>query len=95
MFRISKAFENDQIEMITIEGEIKDCDASDWAEALQSILSASHRQSMLNFCGTSMVSAKAIEILIHQMTEHIFLLNCPTAMQNLVHAAGFSKQVVE
>jgi anti-anti-sigma factor len=95
MFRIDKVFENDQTEIIKVEGEIKDSDAKDWAESLQSIMNESPRQIILDFCDATFISSKAVEILIHQMTPNIFLLNCPTATKNLVHAAGRSKSVLE
>jgi anti-anti-sigma regulatory factor len=95
MFRIDKVFENDQTEIIKVEGEIKDGDAKYWAESLQSIMNGSPRQIILDFCDATFVSSKAVEILIHQMTKNIFLLNCPTAVKNLVHTAGRSASVLE
>ncbi len=95
MFRIDKVFENDQTEIIRVEGEIKDSDAKDWAESLQSIMNGASRQIILDFCDATFVSSKAIETLIRQMSQNVFLLNCPTTVQNLVHATGFSKQVLE
>lgn len=95
MFRIDKVFENDQTELIKVEGEIKDGDAKDWAESLQSIMNDSPRQIVLDFCDATFVSSKAVEILIHQMTPNIFLLNCSTAFKNLVRTAGRSECVLE
>jgi anti-anti-sigma regulatory factor len=95
MFRINKIFENYQTEIIKVEGEIKDSDAKDWAASLQSIMNESPRQIILDFCDATFVSSKAVEILIRQMTQNIFLLNCPTAVKNLVHAAGRPESVLE
>lgn len=95
MFRIDKVFENDQTEIIKIEGEIKDSDAKEWAESLQSIMNGSFRQIILDFCDASFVSSKAVEMFIYQMTQNIFLLNCPTAFKNLVRSAGWSASVLE
>jgi anti-anti-sigma regulatory factor len=95
MFRIDKVFENDQTEIIKIEGEVKDGDAKDWAESLQSIMNDSPRQIILDFCDATFVSCKAVEILIHQMTKNIFLLNCSTAFKNLVRSAGWPASVLE
>ncbi|MGH7597513.1 MAG: hypothetical protein ACREOI_14255 [bacterium] len=95
MFRIDKVFENYQTEIIKVEGEIKDGDTKDWAESLQSIMNGSPRQIILDFCDATFVSSKAVEILIHQMTQNIFLLNCSTAFKNLVHSAGWSASVLE
>ncbi len=95
MFRIDKVFENDQTAIIKIEGEIKDSDAKDWAESLQPIMNGSPWQIILDFCDATFVSSKAVEILIHQMTPNIFLLNCSTAFKNLVRSAGRSESILE
>jgi len=95
MFRIDKIFENYQTEIIKIEGEIKDSDARDWAESLQSIMNGSPRQIIFDFCDATFVSSKSVAIPIQQITQNIFLLNCPASVKNLIHAAGFSKQVLE
>ncbi|MGH7456615.1 MAG: hypothetical protein ACRENG_35025, partial [bacterium] len=78
MFRIDKIFENYQTELLKVEGEIKDSELKDWAESLQSMMNGSPKQIILDFCDATFVSSKAVEILIHQMTQNIFLLNCPT-----------------
>ncbi len=95
MFRIDKIFENYQTEIIKVEGEIKDGDMRDWAESLQSIMNGSPKQIILEFCDATCLSAKAVEILIQHLATNIFLLNCPTAVKNLVHAAGWSENVLE
>ena len=95
MFRIDKIFENYQTELIKVEGEIKDSDARDWAESLQSITNGSPKQIILNFCDVTHLSSKAAEILIQRLSTNIFLLNCPTAVKNLLHAAGWSESVLE
>jgi len=95
MFRIDKVFENYQTELIKIEGEIKDSDVKDWAESLQAFVSGSPRQIILEFCGAAFISSKAAEILIQHLAANIFLLNCPAAVKNLVHAAGWSASVLE
>jgi anti-anti-sigma regulatory factor len=95
MFRIDKVFENYQTELIKVEGEIKDSDAKDWAESLQSIINGSPKQIILDFCDAIFISSKAVEILIQRLGTNIFLLNCPVAVKNLVHAAGWSESVLE
>ena len=95
MFRIDKVFENELTEIIKVEGEIKDGEVKDWEESLQSILNGSPRQIILDFCDVTFFSPKAVELLMRQMTQNIFLLNCPTAVKNLVHAAGRPESVLE
>ena len=95
MFRIDKIFENYQTELIKVEGEIKDSDVKDWAESLQSMINGSPKQIIFDFCDATHLSAKSVEALIQQMADNIFLLNCPTAIKNLVNAAGWSESVLE
>jgi anti-anti-sigma regulatory factor len=95
MFRIDKIFENYQTELIKAEGEIKDSDVKDWTESLPAFVSGSPKQIILDFCDVTHLGPKAAEILIQRLRTNIFLLNCPTAVKNLVHAAGRSENVLE
>jgi anti-anti-sigma regulatory factor len=95
MFLIKKVYENDLTALLKIEGEITEFALEDWAEALASLLRQTKKHVILDCCDANFVSLKVAERLIQQMTDKIFLLNCPTAVQNLVHAAGFSKQGLE
>ncbi len=95
MFRIDKIFENYQTELIKVEGEIKDSDVKDWAESLQAFASGSPKQIILEFCDATFISSKAADILIQRLAANIFLLNCPTAVKNFVHAAGWSESILE
>ncbi len=95
MFLIKKVYENELTALLKIEGEITDLALDDWAEALASLLQQTNKHAILDCCDATFVSLKGVEKLIRQMTDKIFLLNCPTTVQNLVHAAGFSKQVLE
>ena len=95
MFRIDKIFENYQTELIKVEGEIKDSEMKDWVESLQSITNGSPKQIIFDFCDVTHLGVKSVEALIQQMASNIFLLNCPTAVKNLVHAAGWSQSVLE
>lgn len=95
MFRINKIFENYQTEIIKVEGEIKDSELKDWTESLQSVMNGSPKQIILDFCDVTHLGPKAAEILIQFLAQNIFLLNCPTAVKNLVYAAGWSGSVLE
>ncbi len=95
MFRIDKVFENYQTELNKVEGEIKDNEVKDWAESLQSFTNGSPKQIIFDFCDATFISSKAIEILIQHLATNVFLLNSPTAVKNLVHAAGWSESVLE
>ena len=95
MFLIKKVYENDLTALLKIEGEITNLTVEDWSEALASLLRQTNKHVILDCCDVTFVSPKIAERLLQQMTDRIFLLNCPTAVQNLAHAAGFSKQVLE
>ena len=95
MFLIKKVYENELTALLKIEGEITDLTLEDWAVALASLLQQTHKHVILDCCDVTLVSSKIAERLLQQMTNRIFLLNCPMTVQNLVHAAGFSKQVLE
>ena len=94
MFMIKKVYENELTALLKIEGEITDLTLDDWTEALASLLRQTNKHVILDCCDVTFVSLKIAERLLQQMTGKIFLLNCPTTVQNLVHAAGFSKQVL-
>jgi len=95
MFLIKKVYENDLTALFKVEGEITDHALDYWSEALASLPQQTNKHVLLDCCDIAFVSLKIAERLIQQMTNKIFLLNCPTAIQNLVRAAGFSKQVLE
>lgn len=95
MFLIKRVYENELTALFKVEGEITDLTLEDWAEALAALLAQTQKHVILDCCDVTFVSLKVAEKLIAQMTSKIFLLNCPTRVQNLVHAAGFAKQVLE
>ncbi len=95
MFLIKQVYENELTALLKIEGEITDLALDDWAEALASLLQQTNKHTILDCCDATFVSLKVVDKLIRKMTDKIFLLNCPTTVQNLVYAAGFSKQVLE
>jgi hypothetical protein len=95
MFRISKAFENDSTILFKIEGEIGEGALADWASALASCIEPTQKQIIFDICDVVFFSAKAPAILMQQMHHNIFLLNCPAAVRNIMHAAGRSANVLE
>ncbi len=95
MFLIKKVYENELTALFKIEGEIADHALDYWSEALASLLQQSNKHVLLDCSDITFVSLNIAERLMQQMTNRIFLLNCPTAVQNLVRAAGFSTQVLE
>ncbi len=94
MFLIKKVYENDLTALMKIEGQITNLTLEDWAEALATLLRQTNKHVILDCCDVTFVSPGIAERLLQQMTNKVFLLNCPTTVQNLALAAGFSKQVL-
>lgn len=95
MFLIKKVYENELTALLKIEGEITGHSLEDWDAAFSSLLTQHRKHVILDCCDVTFVSLKIAERLLQQMTKKIFLLNCPTAVQNLVRAAGWGAQVLE
>jgi hypothetical protein len=95
MFRIDKAFENDLTVLVKIEGELGDGELADWARALPPFTGPSQKQIIFDICDVVFLSPKALEIFIQYLNSHIFLLNCPAAVRNIMHAAGRSANVLD
>lgn len=95
MFLIKNVYENELTALLKIEGEISNLTLEDWAAALAALLQQTNKHVILDCCDLTFVSPGIAERLLQQMTHRIYLLNCPTAVQNLVQAAGFSKQVLK
>jgi anti-anti-sigma regulatory factor len=95
MFRLHRVFENDQTILLKLEGKITDENLSEWTDWLASITRDASRQIILDGCDLDFISTKAVEKLVGQITPNLFLLNCPTAIKNMVHIAGLSKNVLE
>ena len=94
MFRISKAFENDSTILFKIEGEIGEGELVDWANLIFRCTEPSHKQIIFDICDVVFMSTNAPALLLQHMRDNIFLLNCPAAVRNIMHAAGRSANVL-
>jgi anti-anti-sigma regulatory factor len=95
MFRIKKIFENDLTYILKIEGEITEENLSVWTDEIRNLINSSNHQVILEICEVTYMSPKAVENLIEQLTDDIYLLNCPTFMKNMLHTAGYAKNVLD
>lgn len=95
MFRIKKIFENDLIHILKIEGEINEENLSVWADEIRNLINSSSHQIIIEICEVTYMSPKAVESLMEQLTDDIYLLNCPTSIRNMLHTAGYSKNVLD
>lgn len=91
MFRIDRIAENTQFELWKIAGEIHDTQLEAWKEALPT---DSGRQLILDFCEVAYISPSAVRHLIERMTANLFIYNCQAGVKNMMHSAGFARQVL-
>lgn len=95
MFRINKIYENELTIIYKIEGEITDKSLRVWAEEVSRIINVYDHNIILEICEVTFISPEAVEFLIHQMKENVYLLNSPTFVRNMLHSAGFSTNVLD
>ncbi len=95
MFRIKKIFENEQTVLFKVEGEIVESDLDDWSNWLESLFMHTNKQFIIEFCHLVIVTQKGVEKLFEHMRSNVYLLNCPTAVTNIAHSLGFSKNVLD
>src|SRR5262245_13691162 len=95
MFRITKAFENPITYIFRIEGKITDNGLSDWADEINKFKSVSGRQVILDFSQLFFIAPKAVEMLLNNITENVFILNCSTEIRNRFHSSGLSGRMLE
>ena len=95
MFRISKAFENDSVEILRIEGKITEENLAEWNRQISLLNTNEGRQIILDFAQVWFISFKAVEVLIHFLNDHIFILNCGMEVRNVLHASGLSARMLE
>ncbi len=95
MFRITKAFENSNTFIYKIEGKVTDNSVTEWQEELNNLKTAAGHHVILDFSQVFFISSKALQILMKNMTEELFILNCDIEMRNLLHASGMAKRMLE
>ena len=95
MFRIKMIFENKQTLLLKVEGEIAENNLDEWSNWLEFFTEQTKKQIILEFCDLIFASQKAVEKLLEKMTNNVYLLNCLTAVKNIAHSSGFSKNVLE
>ena len=95
MFRVKNVFENEHTVLLKLEGEIVESNVNDWSNWLESFSEQTNKQIILEFCHLIFVTQKGIEKLLEKMAPNIYLLNCPTDVENIAHAFGFSQNVLE
>jgi anti-anti-sigma regulatory factor len=65
-----------------------------WADELNVLKQATGRQVILDFSQTWFVSTKAVMTLIALMPDHLYVLNCPMEMRNIMLSAGLSERML-
>ncbi len=95
MFRIKNIYENDLTSILRIEGEISDEDVPDWKNEISRLIKLPEREIILDICYVTFMCPRAVEVLIKLLTKKIFLLNCATSVNNMLHSAGLSANVLD
>lgn len=95
MFLIKKIFENDLTTIFKIEGQITNENLVAWANEIRPLTKPSDRQIILETCEVTFMCPKSVEILGEQISDNIYLLNCPTFVKNMLRSAGLSANVLD
>jgi anti-anti-sigma regulatory factor len=94
MLRITKAFENDCTLIYKMEGKINSESLDVWAEEIDALKKVTGHQIILDFSQVWFMSAKAVDVLTKSMPNHLYLLNCPMEIRNMLHTAGLSTRIL-
>ncbi|NIR48985.1 hypothetical protein GWO43_11160 [candidate division KSB1 bacterium] len=92
---MKKIFENDLTTIIKIEGQIPDDELNNWSAEISSLIKQSKQQVILEMCDVIFISAKAVQVMMNELTDKMFLLNCPTFVKNMLQSAGWSDHVLD
>ncbi|MFQ5604872.1 MAG: STAS domain-containing protein [bacterium] len=95
MFRMKTVYENDLTAIVKIEGEITEEHITCWTEEIRKILQNNQRQIILEICEVTFICPRAVEAFKKLLTSHVFLLNCPTFVKNMLYSAGMSINVLD
>ncbi|MCI0446285.1 hypothetical protein L0152_24110 [bacterium] len=95
MFRITKTFENRITFIFRIEGKITDNGLTDWAYEINKFKTVSGRQVILDFSQLFFIAPKAVDMLLNNMTENLYILNCSTDIRNRFHSSGLGGRMLE
>jgi len=95
MLRITKIFENPSLAIYKIEGKVTDESLEIWADELGALRKQADRMLILDFCQVWSISAKAIEILMVNLSKDMQVMNPSMEARNMLHAAGLSARVLE
>ena len=95
MFRITKAFENRSTFIFRIEGKVTDTTLPAWIAEINSFKQLEGRQVILDFCDLLSICPAALEALLKNITDDLFILNCGVEIRNLLHASGLAGRMLE
>jgi len=95
MFRITKTFENPVTYIFRIEGKITDNGLTDWADEINKFKTVFDRQVILDFSHLFFITPEAVEVLLNNMTENLYILNCSTEIRNRFHSSGLGGRMLE
>ena len=95
MFRITKAFENSITFIYKIEGKVTDNSIPEWQEELNKLKAEAGFQVILDFSQVFYISPGALQALLANMTDQVYILNCGIEIRNVLHAFGLAGRMLE
>jgi len=95
MFRIKKSFENENMAIFKIEGDIPNEIVHIWVRELRRIINKSKNVVILEVCSMGYIDPKAVKVLFNVVTDNIYLLSCPTSIRNTFNSAGMAANILD
>ncbi len=95
MFRIKKSFENENMAIFKIEGDIPNEIVHIWVRELRKIINKSKNVVILEVCSMGYIDPKAVKVLFNVVTDNIYLLSCPTSIRNTFNSAGMAANILD
>jgi anti-anti-sigma regulatory factor len=95
MLRITKIFENLSLAIYKIEGKVTDESLQIWTDELGVLRKRADRMLILDFYQVWSISAKAIEILVENLSKDMRVMNPSIETRSMLHTAGQSAKILE
>ncbi len=95
MLRITKTFENDRTSIYKVEGKITEEILAVWTKELRALGHIPGRHIILDFSQVWSICIKGVDVLVKLMSDHLYVMNCPMEVRNVLQAAGLSARMLE
>lgn len=95
MFRIKKIFENENMAVFKIEGDIPNETVHIWVRELRKIIKKPQNVIILEACSIGYIGPKAVKVLFNVVADNIYLLSCPTPVRNMFNSVGKGVNILD